>query len=377
MYFSPEQLKLFSIILLVVFGSSALVQLYFTIWVHGSLLKKQKKNSKTNFPPVTVIIAARNEAENLTKNLGVVLTQDYPNYEVIVINHQSIDESKYVLHTYKQSFPILKVIELERNHHQKVGKKLPISVGIKGAQHEHLMFTDADCCPSSDQWLKSMVSEFSEKSKLVIGYGPYTRTKGFLNAVIRFDTSWIAMNYLGAARRKMAYMAVGRNMGYTKEAYHSVDGFKSHYSVLSGDDDLFVQDAAKKNQYRISLDPNTFCYSDAKESWQDWINQKQRHYSTSKHYGVFKKWMLGIYPLTLLTLLLSFVTLLFNEQYRWWCLGAFAFVFVLKWIVQGLIYKKLKETKFIAFLPFLEIGYFILLPYLFYRTERNRKGSWK
>lgn len=377
MYFSPEQLFLFTLILLVVFGISAIVQLYYTIWIHGSLLRKTKAETSTSYPPVTIIIAARNEAKNLTKNLGAILEQDYPNFEVIVINHQSIDDSKYVLYTYKQSFPHLKVIELEKNHHQKVGKKLPLSVGIKGAKYEHLFFTDADCMPASNQWLKTMASHFTEKKQIVIGYGPYTKTPGLLNAIIRFDTAWIGMNYLGSANRNQAYMAVGRNFGYTQSVYHGVEGFKSHYSVLSGDDDLFVQDAAKDKNYSICIEPETFCYSDAKETWEDWITQKQRHYSTSKHYKVFKKWMLGIYPLTLLTLLLSFVTLLFNDQVRWWCLGAFTIVFALKWIVQGLIYKKLKEEKFVPYLPFLEIAYFMLLPYLFYRTERNRKGSWK
>lgn len=377
MYFSPEQLELLSLILLVTFGISALIQLFFTIWVHGSLLQKKKADNSRNLPPVSVIIAARSEGINLSKNLASVLEQDYPNFEVVVVNHQSIDDSKFILHTFKEKYPHLKVIELEKNHHQKVGKKLPISIGIKGAKHAHLLFTDADCVPASDQWLKKMAEHFTEKKEIVIGYGPYIRTKGFLNAIIRFDTAWIAMNYLGSARRGMPYMAVGRNMAYSQSVYHRVEGFKSHYSVLSGDDDLFIQDAAKKKNYEICLDPDTFCYSEAKETWQDWITQKQRHYSTSKYYKVFKKWMLGIYPLSLLTLLVSFVTLLFNAKYRWWCLGAFAFVFVLKWIVQGLIYQKLKEKRFVPYLPFLEIGYFLFLPYLFYRTERNRKDTWK
>ena len=374
MYFSQEQLFWFTIILLTLFGVSLLIQLYFTIWIHGSLLKKNKSEDLVSLPHVSIIIAARNEASNLTKNLETILTQDYPNFEVVVINHQSIDDSKYVLHAYKQRFPNLKVIELERNHHQKVGKKLPLSVGIKGAKYEHLMFTDADCLPTSNQWLKNMAGAFTQKSEIVIGYGPYIKTKGILNSIIRFDTTWIAMNYLGSALRGNPYMGVGRNMGYTKTVYNRVGGFKSHYAVLSGDDDLFIQSAAKKKNYSVSIDPETFCYSEAKETWEDWITQKQRHYSASKHYKVFKKWMLGIYPMSLLLLLVSFVTLSFNGQYRWWCVGAFAFIFVLKWIVQSMIFKKLHEKKFVPFLPFMEIGYFMLLPYLFYRTERNRKG---
>jgi cellulose synthase/poly-beta-1,6-N-acetylglucosamine synthase-like glycosyltransferase len=305
------------------------------------------------------------------------LEQDYAQFEVIVVNHQSIDDSKFILHTLKQRYANLKVIEMERNAHQKIGKKLPLSVGIKGASYDYLLFTDADCMPTSNQWLKKMAGQFTDKKEIVLGYGPYQKQKGLLNAIIRFDTAWIGMNYLGSANFGVPYMGVGRNLAYTKNVYHAVDGFRSHYSVVSGDDDLFIQEAAKKKNYSICIDPDTFCYSKPKETWEEWVIQKSRHYTTSKHYKVFKKWMLGIYPLSLFILLISFVTLLFNDELRWWSLGVFAFVVVVKWIVQGKVYLKLKEKSFIPFLPFVELGYFLLLPYLFYSVDGKRKERWK
>jgi len=355
----------------------ALIQLVYTIFIHGSILKRPSISEDFEEFPVSIIIAARNESENLLNNLPLILEQDYPQFEVVVINHQSTDDSKFILHTLKQRYPHLRVIEMERNVHQKIGKKLPLSIGIKGAINNHMLFTDADCEPTSNQWLKKMSHQFSNKKEIVMGYGPYSKRKGLLNSIIRFDTTWIAMNYLGSAKSGVPYMAVGRNLAYTKKIYESVDGFKSHYSVISGDDDLFIQEAAKKKNYAICLDPDAVCYSLPKETWEEWVIQKSRHYSTSKHYKVFKKWMLGIYPLSLLILLISFVSLLLNEQFRWWSLGIFTFVVAVKWIVQGNVYLKLKEKSFIPFLPFIEIGYFFLLPYLFYRIDRKRKERWK
>lgn len=377
MHFSPELLVFLCWATFFSLCTTALIQLIYTIFVHGSILRNRKHSPEYFYPKVSIIIAARNESENLLNNLPAILEQDYPHFEVIVVNHQSIDDSKFILHTLKERYSNLRVIEMERNAHQKIGKKLPLSIGIKGARYDHFLFTDADCVPTSNQWLQKMANQFSDKKEIVLGYGPYLKQKGLLNAIIRYDTAWIGMNYLGSAKSGIPYMGVGRNLGYTKNIYNAVDGFRSHYSVVSGDDDLFVQEAAKNNNYSICIDPDTFCYSEPKKTWDEWVIQKSRHFSTSKHYKVFKKWMLGIYPMSLLILLISFVTLLFNEQLRWWGLSIFTFVVAVKWIVQGKVYLKLKEKSFIPFLPFVEIGYFLLLPYLFYSVDGKRKGRWK
>lgn len=169
MHFSPELLGILLWITFITLCTAALIQLIFTIFVHGSILKKASPLEKNFFPPVTIIVAARNESENLLNNLPSILEQDYPQFEVIVVNHQSIDDSKFILHTLKQRYSNLKVIELERNAHQKIGKKLPLSVGIKGASNDHLLFTDADCIPTSNQWLKKMAGHFSDKKEIVLG----------------------------------------------------------------------------------------------------------------------------------------------------------------------------------------------------------------
>lgn len=355
----------------------ALTQLIYVLFINGKLsFYKKDKEINSNFPPISIIISARNESDNLYENLPSVLEQEYPNFEVIVVNHQSIDESYNILNAYAQKFTNLRVIEVERSQHLKPGKKLPLTIGIKGAKFEHLVFTDADCKPSSNQWLKSMSAQFSNSKEIVLGYGPYIKRSGLLNKIIRFDTTWIAMNYFSMALAKYPYMGVGRNLAYTKNAFNSVNGFKSHYSITSGDDDLFIQESATNNNYSINLDPYSYCYSEGSSSWDSWYLQKTRHFTTSSRYNVFKKALLGIYPLSLLMLMISFVTLLFNEDFRWFSLMIFIIVLSIKWWIQGRCFIKLNEKDFIKVLPLYDLAYAIILPILFYTTDKNEVRKW-
>lgn len=361
------------------FAGLALIQLLYVLLIHGRLAfytgKKQQKSDQLQ--PVTVIIAARNESDNLYQNLPLILQQDYPTFEVIVVNHQSIDESYHILNAYKMQYPHLKVVEVERSKHLSNGKKLPLTLGIKAAKYEHLIFTDADCKPVSNKWLKGMAENFTQEKQIVIGYGPYQPQPGFLNKIIRLDTAMIALNYLSFALAKMPYMAVGRNLGYTKNVFNAVKGFKSHYSITSGDDDLFIQEAARKRNYVIELNPHTFAVSKAKETWSEWKQQKSRHYSTADRYKVIKKGMLGIYPLTLLMLSISFVILMFNPEYRWITLAGFGFVTLVKWWIHGRCLAKLQAKSFIAWLPLLDIFYAILIPVMYYTAEKSTYSKWK
>jgi len=360
------------------FVGMAFFNLIYTFFIYGKLAfyKPKPTLNDASLPPVSVIIAARNESDNLYENLPFILQQDYPQFEVIVINHQSIDDSAYLLNAYSRQFPNLKIIEVSKSRHLKPGKKLPITLGIKGAKYDHLLFIDADCKPASTNWIRSMAAHFVPGKELILGYGPYKKEKGFLNRLIRFDTAWIAVSYFSMALSRMPYMGVGRNLAYTKSLFNSVHGFKSHYALPSGDDDLFIQEAAKKGNYTINLDKDAYSFSDAHASWGSWLRQKTRHYSTSDRYKVIKKWMLGIYPLTLLLMLISFVILMFNTDFRWLTLSAFLFIIVLKWWIQGKCLSKLNETSFIRFLPLWDIFYVLIMPVIYYTSESKKPNRW-
>lgn len=356
----------------------AFVQFIYVVFIFGRLAshKITKEKNGNDTPPLSLIMAARNEGENLFNFLPFLLEQDYPNFEVIVVNHQSTDESKYILDAYKQQYAHLKIIEIERSKHLKYGKKLPLTLGIKAAKNEHLIFTDADCKPNSNQWLRSMAARFSEKKQIVLGYGPVHQRKGFANRLMRFDTAWIGMSYLSMAKARMPYMGIGRNLAYTKTTFESVSGFKSHYSLASGDDDLFIQEAAKKRNYTINIDPESYCYSKPPKTLKKWMRQKARHFTTSSRYKVIKKVMLGIYPISLLFMLFSFVSLCFVYEYLWIVLAIFIFLLTLKWIILGMAFRKIKENSFVTWLPLWDIFYAIWTPIMFYTVSKTETDKW-
>jgi cellulose synthase/poly-beta-1,6-N-acetylglucosamine synthase-like glycosyltransferase len=378
MHFIPSFDFGLSLMTFVAFACFALVGLGYTAYFFTRLAFKKPvvATDQVSCPPVTIILAARNESDNLYENIPLLMQQDYPEFEVIVVNHQSIDDTTYLLSAYQRNYPNLRVIEVAKSPHLRPGKKLPLTLGVKGARYEHLVFTDADCKPASMDWLKGIVTGFSDAQQVVLGYGPISRDKGFLNRLVRFDTAWIGMSYMSFALAGKAYMGVGRNMAYTKSIFNEVNGFKSHYAISSGDDDLFVQDAVQKTAVSVVLDERTFCVSDGPDSWEGFVRQKSRHFTTSIHYEVIKKLLLGIYPASLLLTWLSFVILMFNTEYRWLTLVIFVVTSGLKWWFQGKSFSKLRETSFIPYLPFWELFHALVIPLIYYTADKKRTAKW-
>jgi glycosyltransferase involved in cell wall biosynthesis len=378
MIWIPEFKQLIPNTIFIVFCSFVLIQFLYVFFIHRKLAfyKEVPAPTASKLPPVSIIIAARNESDNLYENLPSILSQDYPEFEVIVVNNQSIDDSGWLLTAFCQQFPNLRVVELGRNKHLRPGKKLPITLAIKAAKYEHFVLTDADCKPTSSNWLRLMASKFNDQKQIVIGYGPFTKSKGIINKIIRFDTAWIGVSYLSMALAKLPYMGVGRNIAYTKSVFNSVNGFKSHYSIPSGDDDLFIQEAAKKNNYTIQIDADSHCYSPAAPSWSRWVYQKSRHYSTSSRYKKFKKFLLGIYPLTLILMWISVIPLFFFKEMIFISSCIFLVIILFKWWIQGRCLNQLKEHKFARFFPFWDLFYALLIPILYYISERKKYYKW-
>jgi cellulose synthase/poly-beta-1,6-N-acetylglucosamine synthase-like glycosyltransferase len=366
----------FSVIFLI-FLFFVAIQLSYVVFIFLRLaFFKEKKTVASTLMPISIIIAARNESDNLYDNLPFILTQDYPEFEVIIVNNQSVDDSAWLLKALCIQHKNLKVVEIAKNKHLLPGKKLPITLGVKAAKYEKMVFTDADCKPASNQWLRIMSETFTEKNQIILGYAPYFRTKGILNRIIRYDTAFIGASYLSFALAKIPYMGVGRNLAYTKKVFESVRGFKSHYSLPSGDDDLFIQEAAANQNYTIQISPETFCYSKASETWKGWVRQKTRHYSTSSRYKVIKKALLGIYPISLLLAWLTFVILLFNAKWFAISLILFGSMLIVKWLIQGKCLRTLNEKGFALAFPLWDLGHALLMPMLYNFSDHKRYKKW-
>lgn len=257
---------------------------YFLIRVKQNRIQKSLQTANT-YPPVSVIICAKNEAENLKKYLPLVLAQDYPMFEVLVVNDASTDNTALVLKEMLQKQAHLKVITiLAADKKSTGGKRQALQKGIEQAQHNCLLLTDADCYPASKNWIALMAQNFSKEKEIVLGFGPYQQASGCLNIFVRYETLHTALQYLALAFAGIPYMGVGRNLAYTKRLFLTSGGFGAAENLASGDDDLFVNRVATSGNTALQIQPDAFCYSVAPYNYKAWFRQKTRHLGAGKHY---------------------------------------------------------------------------------------------
>jgi glycosyltransferase involved in cell wall biosynthesis len=357
---------------------SLLWQLYYILVVHRKLAVFRIPDSDTHSDePVSVIICARNEIENLKLNLIPILEQDYSDFEVIVVNDCSNDGSDWYLRDLSAQYKRLKVVTIDDHPRFKHGKKFAVTLGIKAAKNENLLFTDADCKPASDQWIKIMQSNFNDQTEIVLGYSPYEFKGGLLNRFIRFETFITALNYLSYAIMGNPYMGIGRNMAYKKSLFFRGKGFAAHMHILSGDDDLFVNQNANRTNTRIEIHPDTHVWSEPKMSFSAFFSQKIRHQGAGKAYKNHHKKMLSLQIVSaILFYLLMGVLLIIKAD--WWLIVS---VYSIRLLVQIIVYlpalKRLKYADLIWFLPLFDFIYYIYIMLLSFITLFRKKVEWK
>jgi glycosyltransferase involved in cell wall biosynthesis len=346
-------------------------------WVYGKLAFFKPKAATANRPPVSVVIAARNEADNLQENLPAILEQEYPDFEVIVVNDKSWDNTIDVLYAFREKYERLKVVNIPFDDEYDGGKKYAITLGIKGAAHERLVFTDADCRPASRNWLSKIASEIARDDAIILGYSPYAKMNGLLNKLIRFDNFNTALNYLGLALCGVPYMGVGRNLSYTKSDFFAVGGFKSHYRLLSGDDDLFINRIAEPERTAVCLDKDAVVETLPETSWKAYWRQKRRHLTTGVHYRAFHRLILSLHPITLILFWVSALSLIFLAHWQLIALGAIAARLLLQFLIFSRSTRWLGQSDLIIFAPVLEPAVVMLTAIIHMVNATSNKVTWK
>lgn len=325
------------------FSITALIQLSYLFFRHARVSAYKNKAVNKTGEPVSVIICARNEDENLRKNLPYILSQKYNNYEVIVVNDGSEDDSDMVLAELKAKHQHLKTTNIPLDQKFSHGKKLAVTVGIKAATHNWLLFTDADCRPASENWITQFASHFTGNTNIVLGYAPFEAKASLLNNYARYDTFFIALQYLGAALAGKPYMGVGRNMAYHKSLFFKNKGFASHYYLQSGDDDLFINETATSQNTAVELSPDSFMYSQSKTRFNQWVKQKKRHFTTYHRYKFKHKLMLGTEVISRLSFYGLFAFLLSTPFNLIAIMSVFGVRFITQFIIFIAAQTKLKE----------------------------------
>ena len=373
------------LICLAVVFLSLLIQLYYYLRFYTAVFRNKRRIKKgkikllDTLPEVSVIICARNEEENLKKHLPSVLKQNYPNYEVIVINDRSIDNTETVLELLKKEYPHLKTSFVPHDAKYIDSKKIAVILGVKAAKNDILVFTDADCEIVSDKWLENMVRSFSQGTQIVLGYGAYNKNKSFANFAQVFDTLFIGIQYLNYAIAGYPYMGVGRNMAYRKSFFESSKGFSKHLDIQSGDDDLFVNDFARRKNTAVCVSPESITTSEEKKTFSAFLAQKERHLSTSSRYKFSSKFILGTELGSRFLFYLGVLLTCVLQMPYWYFIapGAFLLRYIVQYIIINLNAKEFGERKYFYGIGLLDILLPLINLYLYIVAYFRPKAHYK
>ena len=368
---------MFPKIVLGIYLVSTLIQIAYWVVLFASILRYREKSMSQIQNPVTVILCAKNEAGNLKKNLPRILNQNYHLQDVIVVNDNSTDSSAQVLLDIRTNQKTFTIVNAIKQSTELQSKKSALAQGIEKANTEVLLMTDADCFPASENWVRKMQQKLTGPIEIVLGYSPYAKLKGWLNAFIRFDTLMVAIQYFSMSLAGMSYMGVGRNLAYKKSLYKKTGGFEKHLHILSGDDDLFIQEAANKSNVAINLDKDSFIISEPKKTWKEFFFQKARHITTGKTYKLSHTVLLGIFVMTLILHYLGGIGLIAYQYFIQAVIVSMILKLGITWGIFSKLAKVFKEGDLVKWFPILEMNFMIFNILLTPTLMTYKPTKWK
>ena len=310
--------------------------LYNRIHSHNKAVRKEEIHFTRELPPLSVILCARNEADNLRKALPAILEQDYPQFEVIVINDASTDETEDVL---EEKYPHLYHSFTPDSARYISHKKLALTLGIKASKYDWLVFTETNCIPASKDWLKLMARNFTSQTQVVLGYSGYDRTKGWLHKRVAFDTLFQSLRYLGLALAGKPYMGIGRNLAYRKELFFKQKGFSSYLNLQRGEDDLFINQIANSSNTRVETDLNATMRIQPVYRYKDWKEEKVSYMATARFYHGAQRYLLGFETLSCLLFYATCIAgiVLGILDFHWLAAGITLLLWLIRYTVQAIV----------------------------------------
>jgi glycosyltransferase involved in cell wall biosynthesis len=366
------------LILLCLFIAVVVIQFLYYVVFFGKFSFTKPQTSTPKRIPISVIVCAKNEEENVKNFVPLLAQQNYPDFEIVLIDDASSDETLELFEEFEKQYSNIKLVKVKNNEAFWGNKKFALTLGIKAAKNEYLLFTDADCYPKTTKWITEMSSQFTNEKTIILGYGAYEKIKNsFLNKIIRFETLMTATQYFSWAKLGKPYMGVGRNMAYKREEFFNTNGFIEHMKIRSGDDDLFINQAANAKNTTVCYTPDSFTFSKPKTTFKDWFTQKRRHVATAKHYKLFDRSQLAVfYASQLLFIVLPIILLVF--QFQWIIvLSLITFRYIFAWTSIGFSAGKLKEKDVMFWFPLLEIIVVFTQLNIFITNTFSKPVQWK
>ena len=361
---------------LVMLGALAVLLLYHVLIFSRSAFARSEGGVDRALP-VSVVVCARNMARDLEELVPVLHEQDHMQFEIVVVNDRSEDDTSEILQWMKPKYPKLRVVEIQADEKFSYGKKIALGVGIRAAKHSHVLLTDADCRPAGPDWIAGMAAGFAKGTQIVVGHSPYERRPGPTNLLERYDGITKAVQFISFARAGLPYMGVGRNLGYTQELFFAAKGPRRHHHLMSGDDDLFINEVARARNTVAVQDPRTFMRTRGTTDLATWIRRKRRHYTTARYYRFGHQVLLTLLPMARLVFWLALFALAALGHWEQAGIGLLVKLAVLMPVTLVAMRKLGADGALLAFALPLEWLFLVLEPLIYFSTVLIKPRRWK
>lgn len=329
---------------------------HYRIWLKA--LRKQAVPVGSREQGVSVIISARNQARHLEAHLPVWLSQTHPNYELVVVNDCSYDETADLLLLWQQKDARLKVVTIEEQPKYPTGKKFALTLGVKAASFELLLFTDADSYPADAQWISSMQQFYVAKTEMVLGIALPEPKSGLLPALARYDAAYTALQMAGHGLSRKAYMATGKNLSYLRSLFFFHKGYVAHIKHAPGDDDLFVNLAATPSNVRVNLQAAGRTYFKPDKNWTAFWQRKVRLLSNLRYYqAADRSWLRFVLGMQYANFLLGGLGVWWlwgQTPWMWVALAVVLFTWLHRLVFTAVFMHRMGMKHLIGWLPVLQ-----------------------
>jgi glycosyltransferase involved in cell wall biosynthesis len=359
-----------------VFLTCAVIQIIYYILFSTFLFGSKKVENNITEAPVSVIIYTKNQAESLAKFIPLIMEQKHSEFEIVLINNASSDNTSETVASLAKKYANLKALNIENNEAFWGSKKYALTLGIKASKYDNLLFTDMKSTPVSKHWISEMSEKFTSKKTIILGYKKYQKKNSFLNIFTRFENLLTAIKCFGFTKLGSSYMAFGTNLAYKKSEFFKVNGFINHMKINAGEGDLFIKDAADRQNTTFCVSENSFIQTDAPTSFSKWFTEKKEERLITKKHQFKHRFLLGFFNFSKLLFYVLAATLFFFYPWGIILLIVLSY-FLVQYVVIGISAKKLKEPQIIFFLPFLEIGLLLIQISIFSANLISKPDHWK
>jgi len=358
-----------------IFIISLLVQLIYFWVVFGKLAFYKKKQTLKAQPPVTVVITAHNQYNDLRQNLPYLLEQDYPEFEIMVVNDNSDDGSGELLTDLSRQYSNLSIVELKQSLNWFSGRKFPLSLGIKSARYDLLILTDTICRPVSKRWIKEIVAIHTPETDIALGYSTFD-TKSKINLWFRFSAFYDGLFYLSMALAGKPFKGIGKNLSYTKQLFYNHKGFSSHYKINLGDDEIFINQTANKRNTNIQISQHSKVAVVKSMSFSNWVKSERTRIFIRRFFKTGSRFLISLYHSTAFLFFATFASLLLLKFNWMMVLPLFGLRLISQYIIFGLAAKKLTEKGLLLFSPLLEVFLVFFDFLIWFAMIFSRKKKW-